>query len=69
MRSNVTPLNPNGCFDWWGYNTNPTTASMKFATKEGMQMLVVGGEVSILAGSPLTKEIEEFLSHIDMSYT
>ena len=31
------PENPNGCWDWWGYNNNPST----YDTKSGVQMQVI----------------------------
>jgi hypothetical protein len=45
----VTPYNPRGCFDWWGYNSigNP-----EYAWKEGPQMKAVAKMISKIIGKP-----------------
>uniref|UniRef100_A0A7S4IR61 Fibronectin type-III domain-containing protein n=1 Tax=Vannella robusta TaxID=1487602 RepID=A0A7S4IR61_9EUKA len=35
--SNVSPSNPNACWNWWGYNNNPSS----YDTKSGYQMNMV----------------------------
>ena len=40
--SNIYPLNPQGCWDWWGYSeVVPTPVSWTFATKSGTQMKAI----------------------------
>jgi len=58
----ISPSNPNGCFDWWGYtvNTLPIQTSLKYATQAGPQMVVISDELSQLAGTPFgSKKAEE----------
>jgi len=56
MISDISPSNPNGCFDWWGYTVNalPIQTSLKYATQDGPQIKVVAAELSTLAGKPFT---------------
>lgn len=44
VATTVTPLNPNGCWDWWGYNDG------SYATKNGKQIQVVRAMLDRLAG-------------------
>jgi hypothetical protein len=38
-----TELNPNGCFDWWGYT------GVDYASKVGVQMNAVNGMINSIA--------------------
>lgn len=44
VATTVTPLNPNGCWDWWGY------VNSDFATKRGRQIASIRGMLDRLAG-------------------
>jgi len=44
--SQFNPLNPNGCFDWWGY-----TSELTYFVKSGPQMAFVANVENALAGS------------------
>jgi poly(3-hydroxybutyrate) depolymerase len=46
LEASYQPLNPNGCWDWWGYESN------WYAVKGGPQMLVVRAMVGDLLGEP-----------------
>ncbi|WP_168734305.1 extracellular catalytic domain type 2 short-chain-length polyhydroxyalkanoate depolymerase [Pseudothauera nasutitermitis] len=37
----ITPLNPQGCWDWWGYNDFLFDAPGRYATREGLQVSAV----------------------------
>jgi len=37
VASTLIPMNPNGCWDWWGYLGNPTT----YDTNRGPQMMAI----------------------------
>jgi poly(3-hydroxybutyrate) depolymerase len=37
----VTPLNPNGCWDWWGYNDTGDQMTGYYATQQGLQIAAV----------------------------
>lgn len=53
-KSILSPLNPEGCFDWWGYTTPgvlPIANSDKYTTKSGPQMAAIWGMAQDLAGS------------------
>jgi len=45
--SRIAPLNPMGCWDWWGYTDE------NYATKAGPQIAVVRAMIDLLAGAPL----------------
>ena len=45
--SKLGPMNPLGCFDWWGYT------NADYATKNGLQVRAVMKLVDALAGQPL----------------
>jgi len=45
--SKIAPLNPYGCWDWWGYT------SENYATKSAPQMTVIKDMLDALAGSAL----------------
>jgi len=45
--SKVMPMNPYGCWDWWGYT------NADYATKGGPQIAVIKGMIDALAGSTL----------------
>jgi poly(3-hydroxybutyrate) depolymerase len=36
-----TPLNPNGCWDWWGYNDTGDKMAGHYATRQGLQIAAV----------------------------
>jgi poly(3-hydroxybutyrate) depolymerase len=46
LEASYQPLNPNGCWDWWGYESN------WYAVKGGPQMLAVRAMVGDLLGEP-----------------
>ena len=37
----ATPLNPQGCWDWWGYNDFSFDMTGHYATKDGLQIAAV----------------------------
>ena len=37
----VLPTNPQGCWDWWGYNDSPFHPSGRYATKQGLQIAAI----------------------------
>jgi len=43
-RSLALPLNPNGCWDWWGY------AGLDYATRDGAQLKAIRAMVRAIAG-------------------
>lgn len=45
--SKIAPMNPYGCWDWWGYTSDA------YATKKGRQLMVVKATLDQLAGEPL----------------
>ncbi len=45
VATTVTPLNPNGCWDWWGYG------STHYADKQGPQIAAVRAMLNRLAGN------------------
>ena len=45
--SKIAPLNPMGCWDWWGYTEN------SYATKAGPQVKVIKATMDALAGRTL----------------
>jgi hypothetical protein len=42
--ASVVPLNPEGCWDWWGYD------GPNFAVKTGLQMVTIMNMVTALGG-------------------
>lgn len=48
--SSFSPMNPNGCWDWWGYGESSSffSPAYKYATKEGYQMDQVWGHLQAL---------------------
>ena len=42
--SKIAPVNPLGCFDWWGYTGD------RYATREGPQVRVIASLMAALAG-------------------
>lgn len=49
IASTLSPSNPEGCFDWWGYNDNYLTKG-EYAKKSGAQMIAVYNMVAAIAG-------------------
>jgi hypothetical protein len=45
--SKVMPMNPYGCWDWWGYTDE------NYATREGLQVTVIKATLDALAGAVL----------------
>ena len=45
--SRIAPMNPMGCWDWWGYTDE------NYATKNGAQVGVVKATLDALAGKTL----------------
>jgi poly(3-hydroxybutyrate) depolymerase len=45
--SKIAPMNPMGCWDWWGYTDE------HYATKSGSQLVVVKAMIDLLAGKTL----------------
>ena len=45
--SKLAPMNPLGCFDWWGYTGD------RYATRDGLQLRAVKTLMETLAGKPL----------------
>ncbi len=45
--SKIMPLNPYGCWDWWGYTNED------YATKDGPQIAVIKNMIDALAGTTL----------------
>lgn len=45
--SKIAPMNPMGCWDWWGYTDD------NYATKAGAQLQVVKATLDLLAGKAL----------------
>ena len=45
--SKIAPMNPMGCWDWWGYTDE------HYATRDGAQNVVVKSMLDLLAGEPL----------------
>ncbi|HEX5393101.1 MAG TPA: hypothetical protein VFW68_07465 [Rhodocyclaceae bacterium] len=52
----VTPLNPMGCWDWWGYNDFAFNAPGHYATQDGAQIAAVWRMVQRLAGGQVRDE-------------
>lgn len=47
----ITPFNPQGCWDWWGYNDFLFDPAGRYATKDGLQIAAVWRMVQRLAGN------------------
>lgn len=47
----VLPSNPQGCWDWWGYN-DEFDSEGRYATKKGLQIAAVRRMLERLAGTP-----------------
>ncbi|MDJ0939318.1 MAG: PHB depolymerase family esterase [Woeseiaceae bacterium] len=45
--SKLMPLNPQGCWDWWGYTDE------NYATRSGVQVATIKAMIDGLAGAPL----------------
>jgi len=45
--SKIAPMNPYGCWDWWGYTDE------NYATREGLQVAVIKATLDALAGTVL----------------
>jgi poly(3-hydroxybutyrate) depolymerase len=45
--SKLAPMNPMGCWDWWGYTGE------QYATKAGPQIVVIKSMIDALAGTEL----------------
>ncbi|MDR0234180.1 MAG: fibronectin type III domain-containing protein, partial [Zoogloeaceae bacterium] len=57
--SMLLPMNPNACWDWWGYNDTGDRKTGHFATREGFQIAAVWRMAEALAGSDsLTDDAE-----------
>jgi poly(3-hydroxybutyrate) depolymerase len=39
--STIIPFNPNGCWDWWGYNDTGDQIAGHYATQQGLQIAAV----------------------------
>jgi len=69
-----SPLNPQGCWDWWGYNDSFLHKSGRYATRDGTQIAAVWKMATQLAGTDslhgaATRVDEPALSVIDHSAT
>lgn len=49
--SPITPFNPQGCWDWWGYNDFSFDMPGHYATKDGLQIAAVWRMVQRLAAA------------------
>ncbi|MDR1349541.1 MAG: hypothetical protein LBJ59_01925 [Zoogloeaceae bacterium] len=47
----LQPLNPNGCWDWWGYNDTGDKKAGHYATQQGAQIAAVWRMAQALAAS------------------
>ena len=45
--SKIAPMNPKGCWDWWGYTNE------HYATQQGLQVRVVKATLDLIAGETL----------------
>ncbi|MDR2165115.1 MAG: hypothetical protein LBO79_05715 [Zoogloeaceae bacterium] len=48
--SSFIPANPNGCWDWWGYNDTGDQEAGHYLTREGLQVAAVWRMAQALAG-------------------
>ena len=46
----VLPMNPQGCWDWWGYNDRPFDTAGRYVTKQGLQLAAIRRMLDRLAG-------------------
>ncbi len=44
------PINPQGCWDWWGYNDSAFNPSGRYATKQGLQIAAIRRMLDRLSG-------------------
>ena len=49
--SRMLPVNPNGCWDWWGYNDLGESQVGHYATQNGLQIAAIWRMAQALAGS------------------
>ncbi|MDR2625866.1 MAG: hypothetical protein LBC37_05995 [Zoogloeaceae bacterium] len=47
----LLPMNPNGCWDWWGYNDSGDKKAGHYATQQGAQIAAVWRMAQALANS------------------
>ncbi|MDR3158193.1 MAG: hypothetical protein LBU11_04115 [Zoogloeaceae bacterium] len=47
----LLPMNPNGCWDWWGYNDSSDKKAGHYATQQGAQIAAVWRMAQALANS------------------
>jgi len=48
------PVNPQGCWDWWGYNDNAFNTAGRYATKQGLQIAAIRRMLDRLSGQQST---------------
>jgi len=69
----ITPFNPQGCWDWWGYNDFAFDMTGRYATKEGLQIAAVWRMVQALAagqgGAPAPAPAKTALTLVDAGAT
>ncbi|MCL2076700.1 MAG: hypothetical protein FWH15_09770 [Betaproteobacteria bacterium] len=58
--SMILPINPNACWDWWGYNDINSRQMGRYATKEGLQVAAVWRMAQALV-NPGDNEAEDFM--------
>ncbi len=75
------PLNPQGCWDWWGYNDFGYDMTGHYATKDGVQIAAVwrmvqqlasGGSASVEAAAgaaPLARVIDASAKQVALAWT
>jgi len=59
--SATLPLNPNGCWDWWGYNDTTSRQLGRYATRDGLQIAAVWRMAQALAKPSDLEEVEDFV--------
>jgi len=57
--STVLPVNPNGCWDWWGYNDSGNRQVGNYATQNGLQIAAVWRMAQALVGSGSLDNLED----------
>jgi hypothetical protein len=58
-KSILYPLNPQGCWDWWGYSeVIPLPLEWNFPTKKGVQMKAVYNMITDLKSGSFTTHAE-----------
>lgn len=66
--SNLIPLNPKGCWDWWGYSEAiPSPFSWTFPTKSGTQMKAVHNMIKDLKNGDFAIDDEFMLTDIKLN--